>query len=79
MKRNMNEQNCHNEKAHDAKNRQGQDACDFIRRGQQLHDAAVYMVFSNLVELVGKVFSIGRDKDYPPVMPKKGNRRGWAA
>lgn len=79
MKRYGNEQNCQNEKADNAKNCQNRDAGDFIRRGQHLHDEAMYMALSYLVGLAGKVLSLGHHKGYPPVMPKKGSRRGWAA
>lgn len=66
MKRYCNKQLC-----------QSQDAEDLVRRGQHLHDAAVYMALSNLIELAGKVFSTGHQKSYPPVLPKKDRRRGW--
>jgi hypothetical protein len=79
MKRYCNEQDCQNVKADSAKNRQSLDAVDFISRGQHLHDEAVYMALSYFIGLAGKVFPIGHDKGLPPVMPKKGSRRGWVA
>lgn len=79
MKRCHNEQNCQNEKTHDAKKCQYQDVGDLIHHGQHLHDAAVYMALSYLIGLAGKVFSTGHRKAYPHVTPKRGRRRSWAA
>jgi hypothetical protein len=79
MKRYDNEQKCQNGKVDNAQNCQSLDAGDYIRRGQHLHDEAVYMALNYLINRAGKVFSIGHDKGLPPVMPKKGSRRGWVA
>jgi hypothetical protein len=79
MKRYDNEHNCQNEKADNGENCQRLEAVEYIRRGQHLHDEAVYMALNYLIGLAGKVFSIGQDKGLPPVMPKKGRRRGWVA
>jgi hypothetical protein len=79
MKRHCNEQTYQNEKTDDAKKCQcQQDAGDLVRRGQLLHDAAVYTALIYLIGLAGRVFSTGHRKGYPPVTPPK-NRRGWAA
>ncbi len=78
MERYCNDQHCQNEKADDAKNCERRDAGDLIRRGQHLHDAAVYMALCYLIGLAGKVFSTGHHKGYPPAMTKRG-RRSWAA
>lgn len=79
MKRYGNEQSCYNEKACGAMNSPCRDASYFIRHGQHLHDDAVYMALSHLIGFARKVLALGAHKGYPPVLPKKGSRRGWAA
>lgn len=60
---------------------QCQERSELLRYGQQLHDAAIYALFSRLFGNIARVmFASGQKGDHHELTSKRGGRRrGWAA